>query len=82
MHMLGKTTGLCWQGPVRRLLMTNPGCQALNPKQSLTGCNARVAVLFSNGHFGVWQLDNRNELKPVRFYGFRSSYLSVELDSS
>lgn len=27
--------------------------------------NARVSVLFANGTFGIWELDARNDLKPV-----------------
>ena len=43
-----------------------PGCQKLaSDARDVAGCNARVAVLFSNGHFGVWELDPHNELQFV-----------------
>lgn len=43
-----------------------PGCQHLESQaREGPGCNARVAVLFSNGHFGVWELDQHNELQFV-----------------
>ena len=53
------------QGTVRRILISMPGCKNLaSEARENAGCNARVAVLFSNGHFGVWELDH-NELQFV-----------------
>ena len=55
------------QGPVRRIHFAPPAAEELtrgSSNMSSVG-NARVSVLFANGTFGIWELDARNDLKPV-----------------
>ena len=55
------------QGTVRRLQLAPPASQDLqNSSGPAAGTVvARVAALFANGSFGVWELDQRNSLKQV-----------------
>lgn len=56
------------QGPVRRIHFAPPAAEELTRGSSNMSAlgNARVSVLFANGTFGIWELDARNDLKPVR----------------
>ena len=55
------------QGPVRRIHFAPPAAEELTRGSSNMSSlgNARVSVLFANGTFGIWELDARNDLKPV-----------------
>jgi hypothetical protein len=56
------------QGTVRKIHFSAPANQALSqgpntsPREAV---NARLAVLFGGGAFGVWELNGNNELKAV-----------------
>ena len=56
------------QGPVRRIHFAPPATEELTRGSgSLASAGiARTSVLFANGTFGIWELDARNDLKPVR----------------
>lgn len=55
------------QGTVRKVMYSEPGSPDLLrlTRQDGRHSNARLAVLFSNGRFGVWELDSKNELRSV-----------------
>ena len=56
------------QGPVRRIHFAPPAAEELTRGGSAAANSgtARASVLFANGTFGIWELDARNDLKPVR----------------
>lgn len=55
------------QGAVRRIQLAPPPAEELVLESGgSTGSTARVAVLFANGAFGVWELDQQLDLTPVR----------------
>lgn len=63
-RMMTVATG---NGAVRRIHFAPPAPPEL-AYSGLAGAElqARVAVLFASGAFGVWELDSRSELRQVR----------------
>jgi hypothetical protein len=63
-HITSTPTG---QGIVRRIHFAPPASEALdfNPVAG-AGLTARIAVLFANGTFGIWELDTAHHLRTVR----------------
>ena len=54
------------QGVVRRIHFAPPASPALDLNPTAGGAlNARIAVLFSSGNFGVWELDAAKQLRMV-----------------
>lgn len=52
---------------MRRIQLAPPPAEELVLESGgSTGSTARVAVLFANGAFGVWELDQQLDLTPVR----------------
>jgi hypothetical protein len=65
------------QGAVRRIHLAPPAADPLAAGSKRgTGSSARVAALFANGTFGVWELDQQMELKQVRRLFPVNSHLS------
>lgn len=66
-RMMTVATG---NGAVRRIHFAPPAPPEL-AFSALAGAElqARVAVLFASGAFGVWELDSRSELRQVRAQG-------------
>jgi hypothetical protein len=62
------TTVATGHGAVRRIHFAPPPSPELqfNPL-ARAELVARVSVLFASGLFGVWELDSRSELRPVRW---------------
>ena len=61
------TTVATGHGAVRRIHFAPPPSPEL-PFSPVARAElvARVSVLFASGLFGVWELDSRSDLRPVR----------------
>eukprot|EP00884_Botryococcus_braunii_P018245 jgi/Botrbrau1/5103/Bobra.0128s0014.1 len=69
------------QGAVRRIQLAPPPAEALVLESGgTTGSTARVAVLFANGAFGVWELDRQLDLAPGSMTVSASAKLGKAID--
>ena len=75
------TTVATGHGAVRRIHFAPPPSAELqfNP-MARAELVARVSVLFASGLFGIWELDSRSDLRPVRArpLAVRTQRLQVE----